>query len=211
MLSYGLKVAAVAAFVTGLAASTSAQTPAGGSTTPGGNASASSRQPAADANTSTTTAPTWETTFGYQVLHVPDRTFPFGLNVDGARNFGPIGIVADLGWARDSQDGLTSNYWNFAAGPRWSGPRAGRVWPYAQVLAGGLYARATTTVAGSDITNSRTRFMLQPGVGVGVTAGDGWGVIGQVDYRRVFLHDDTDGSSGENELRVFVGVRVLLD
>src|SRR4051812_9527519 len=26
--------------------------------------------------------PTWETSAGYQLLHVPDQTFPFGLNVD---------------------------------------------------------------------------------------------------------------------------------
>jgi hypothetical protein len=53
--------------------------------------------------------------------------------------------------------------------------------------------------------------MLQPGVGVGIAAGDGWGIFGQVDYRRVFLKESEDGSSGENEFRVYFGVRFLLD
>ena len=57
----------------------------------------------------------------------------------------------------------------------------------------------------------RTKFMLQPGAGAVVVAGDGWGIVGQVDYRRVFLDKDKDGESGENEFRVFVGIRFILD
>jgi hypothetical protein len=53
--------------------------------------------------------------------------------------------------------------------------------------------------------------MLQPGAGVFINAGDGWGVVGAVDYRRVFLDEDEDGESRENEFRVFIGVRVQLD
>jgi len=44
-----------------------------------------------------------------------------------------------------------------------------------------------------------------------VVAGDGWGIVGQVDYRRVFLDKEKDGESGENEFRVFVGIRFILD
>jgi hypothetical protein len=181
--------------IAGLAATAAAQTPAIG-------------QPPALAQSQTgafqtTSTPTWETSAGYQVLFVPDETFPFGLNVDGARNFGPLGIAAELGWAYRSQDDEGISLWNFGAGPRWSGSRSGRLWPFAQVIAGGLHARG--------FGDSETHFMLQPGAGLGVLYGDGWGLFGQVDYRRVFLDEDIDGESGENEFRIYFGVRVILD
>jgi len=205
----GMKLAAVVAFVTGLAATTAAQVPAGGSSTSGQAAAQPSAQTAP--GTGTTAEPTWETSAGYQLLHVPDQTFPFGLNVDGARNWGAFGLVADLGWAFRSQDDVTSNVWNFGVGPRWSGSRARRAWPFAQVIVGGVYARSSTDIAGQSSTESKTRFMVQPGAGVGIVAGDGWGIFGQVDYRRIFLKESEDGDSGENDFRVYVGVRFLLD
>jgi hypothetical protein len=58
---------------------------------------------------------------------------------------------------------------------------------------------------------SNTAFMLQPGVGATYVAGDGWGIVGQVDYRRVFLDEEEDFASGRNDLRVFIGVRMILD
>jgi hypothetical protein len=51
--------------------------------------------------------------------------------------------------------------------------------------------------------------MVQAGGGVTVTLNGRWGLVGQVDYRRVFL-DESDGESGENQLRVVLGVRVGL-
>jgi len=203
------KLAIVIAFVTGFAANAGAQGAGGGSqTSPGGAPPAATQISLSDTATAN---PTWETSAGYQVLHAPEQTFPFGLNVDGARNWGSFGLVADLGWARRSDDGVTSNAWNFGAGPRWSGSRARRAWPFAQVIVGGLYARSSVDIAGQSVTNSKTRFMVQPGAGVGITAGDGWGIFGQVDYRRVFLKEREDGDSGENEFRVYFGVRFLLD
>ena len=53
--------------------------------------------------------------------------------------------------------------------------------------------------------------MLQPGAGAVFVAGDGWGIIGQVDYRRVFLDKDKTEESGENDVCVFIGVRFVLD
>ena len=85
------------------------------------------------------------------------------------------------------------------------------MWPFAQVLVGAAHLRASTEIAGEDISESTTKLMIQPGVGVNVIAGDGWGVVGQVDYRRIFLDEDEDGESGENEFRIFVGLRLLLD
>jgi hypothetical protein len=81
------------------------------------------------------------------------------------------------------------------------------VWPFAQVLAGAAHLRSSV----NDVTDSATKFMLQPGAGVVVVAGDGWGIVGQVDYRRIFLDEDEDGESGQNQFRVFVGVRLILD
>jgi hypothetical protein len=63
----------------------------------------------------------------------------------------------------------------------------------------------------NDVTDSATKFMLQPGAGVVMVAGDGWGIVGQVDYRRIFLDEDEDGESGQNQFRVFVGIRLILD
>ena len=48
--------------------------------------------------------PTYELTGGYQLLHLRDSTFPFGLNVDGARHYGSFGLVAEIGFAIDSED-----------------------------------------------------------------------------------------------------------
>jgi len=156
--------------------------------------------------TGTALAPLWDTSAGYQLLHLPDQTFPFGLNVDGARNFGPWGIAAELGWAYDKSDDVSYHVFHGGAGPRWTHRSTAKVWPFAQVLGGFVHARAS-----SDNSDSRTKFMLQPGAGAVVVAGDGWGIVGQVDYRRVFLDKDKDGESGENEFRVFVGIRFILD
>jgi hypothetical protein len=157
-------------------------------------------------------------TFGYQALHVPDQWFPFGLNVDGARNFGAFSLVGEVGWALTTDDGedddndefdadVSQHLWHFAAGARWHGRSAARVWPFAQVLAGAAYLRSSV----NDVTDSATKFMLQPGAGVVMVAGDGWGIVGQVDYRRIFLDEDEDGESGQNQFRVFVGIRLILD
>ena len=53
--------------------------------------------------------------------------------------------------------------------------------------------------------------MVQPGAGVVFLAGDGWGIVAQVDYRRVFLKEAEDGDTGENDFRTFFGIRVILD
>jgi hypothetical protein len=161
--------------------------------------------------TGTILNPTWETSAGYQLLHVPDQTFPFGLNVDGARNFGPWSIAAEAGWSFDKSDDVTYNVFNLGAGPRWTARSKASVWPFAQVLAGLVYARSSTDVLNLDLSDSTTRFMLQPGAGAVFLAGDGWGIVGQVDYRRVFLDEDEDGESGRNDFRVFIGVRFVLD
>ena len=149
--------------------------------------------------------PRFELTGGYQLLHVPDETLPFGLNVDGAWNRGKmLGIVGEAGWTTDSEDGFRVHVWNFGAGPRFNArPMGGKVWPFAQGLFGLVHTRG-----GGD---SDTRFALQFGGGANVNAGDGWGVVFQGDYRRVFIDEPQIDVTGENQYRFFTGIRLLLD
>jgi hypothetical protein len=173
-------------------------------------------QPAAAQAPATLTFPTFELSGGYQFLKVPDDEFPFGLNVDGAWNFNEaFGVVGEIGWAFMSDDSddvdVDSHAWTFGVGPRWNHRGGERVWPFAQILAGAIHARSSFDDGTGEVNVNDTKFMLQPGVGVNIIGGDGWGVVGQVDYRRVFLDEDEDGDSGENEYRVFVGIRLMLD
>jgi hypothetical protein len=159
----------------------------------------------------TTVAPTWELSGGYQTLHAPDNTYPFGLNLDGARNFGAMSIVAELGWLYDTEDTFdtTLNAINFGGGPRWTARSNARVWPFVQVLAGGVFQHASSDAL--NASDSATNFMLQPGGGAVFVVGDGLGIVGQVDYRRLFTDQDVNGDSGQNQFRVFVGLRMILD
>ena len=164
----------------------------------------------------TTTSPTYELSAGYQFLHLPDQSFPFGFAIDAARHSGNIGLVGDIGWSRHSDEvgsvDVSTNMFHFAAGPRWTGFGGGRAWPYVQVLAGAAVARSSSDFAGVDGSNTDTAFMLQPGVGVTFIGGDGWGVFGQFDYRRTFF-DEPDGTddSVNNQFRVYLGLRMILD
>ena len=149
--------------------------------------------------------PRFEATGGYQLLHAPDQTFPFGLNLDGAWNGSKaLGLAGEIGWATDSEFDTRVHVWNIGVGPRFNArPTGGRVWPFAQVLIGAVNIRG-----GGE---SSTQFMLQPGGGVNFNAGDGWGVVVQGDYRRVFLDEEEFGESGQNQGRFFIGIRLLLD
>lgn len=192
--------------------------------------SANAQAASASAQATTTTMPTFELSGGYQFLRAGEvcgdetlvcssaQSFPIGLAIDAARNFGALGIVGEAGWSVDS-DSLEdlfdtetrTNLFHFAAGLRWTGRGAPTVWPYAQVLAGALVNHVSTEFIGGESSDTNTHFMVQPGAGVTFVVGDGWGIFGQVDYRRIFLNEDEDGVSGRNDVRVFVGVRMILD
>ena len=206
----------------------------------GAASTAAAQAPPAPPPTSTGTEarPTFEVGLGYQLLRAGEicideddeecsssQTFPLGFAIDGVRNFGALGLVGELGWSRDSEDFLdglddgsfSQNIFHYAAGVRVTGHNAGSVWPYGQVLIGAATLRTSVdfdddaldeALGGSDST---TKFMIQPGIGATVVGGDGWGVFGQVDYRRIFLDEDEDGSSGRNDVRVYLGVRFILD
>lgn len=173
---------------------------------------------AAQTPSTATAMPTFDLSAGYQFLHVPDQNFPLGFNIDGARYFtNGLGVVGELGWAHDSDDSFgvdaSTNYFNIGVGPRWTGFGRGRMWPYAQVLVGAAIARNSVDVgSGDDISDTDTAFLIQPGVGATFIAGDGWGVFGQVDYRRTFFDEpDNTDSSINNQFRIYVGVRMILD
>jgi hypothetical protein len=166
----------------------------------------------------TTTNPTFELQGGYQWLYItddPGTNFPFGLAVDAARNFGSLGVVAEGGWSirseGDDPDDVLFNYWHAGGGVRFSSRRNVKVWPYAQVLAGVAVHNASGDVGGIDVGDTSTHFMVQPGGGVNFVIGDGLGLFAAADYRRVFMDEDTDGTSGLNEFRIFVGLRMILD
>jgi hypothetical protein len=139
------------------------------------------------------------------LLHAPDQTFPFGLNLDGAWNGSKaLGLAGEVGWATDKVADTRLHVWNIGVGPRFNArPMGGRVWPFAQVFVGAVHVRG-----GGESDN---HFMVQPGGGVSFNAGDGWAVVAQGDYRRVFLDEEEFGESGQNQGRFFVGIRLLLD
>src|SRR5204863_9864088 len=123
------------------------------------------------------------------------------------RHYGSLSIEGEAGWARHSDDDsgatFTNNLWNFGAGPRWTGFGSGASWPYAQVLAG-LAVAHTNFDAPGGTSDTHASFMVQPGIGMTFVAGDGWGVFGQVDYRRTFFDEpDNTEHSMNNQFRVF--------
>jgi hypothetical protein len=144
--------------------------------------------------------------FGYQLLHIPDETFPLGFNLDASGTMSNgVGLVGEVGWSKDDQDELgvggTLNFVHYGAGPRWN---FGNIMvdaparPFVQVLAGGVHTAAATNLS----NDSDNAFMLQPGFGVFVPIAPNWGAVGQVDYRRVFFAEEHD-----NEWRLVLGFR----
>jgi hypothetical protein len=223
-----LTLAATTAVLLGLTASASAQ------------ATPAQTKPAVAATTTTT--PTFELSAGYQFLRTgqvcddsaitqtcaADRSYPFGLAVDAVRNFGALGIVGEGGWSYDSDSETLGgsaldfkvNSWHLAGGGRYTSRRSPKLWPYGQFLVGmvqdHLSGDAVDFISGGSVTH--TSFMLQPGVGVNYVLGDGWGIVGAIDYRRVFLSQDSNSSDplrnlsgGRNDFRLFIGFRMILD
>ena len=150
-----------------------------------------------------------DASIGYQMLHIPDETYPVGFNVDvsGAMN-DRWRLVGELGVAMDEQNepGISGdlNFFHFGGGPRLVAPM-GRVQPFVQLLAGAVNARGDRIVNGAPIENDAWAFMLQPGAGISIPAGNVLSVYGQGDYRRAFFD-----AAGENEFRLSFGVRFSL-
>jgi hypothetical protein len=161
---------------------------------------------AAPASAQTITTPGVDASIGYQLLHIPDETYPVGFNVDVSRAMtGRWRLVGELGLAMDEQNepGISGdlNFFHFGGGPRLVAPM-GRVQPFVQLLAGAVNARGDRIFNGVPIENDAWAFMLQPGAGISIPAGNVVSVFGQGDYRRAFF-----GPEGENEFRLSFGVR----
>lgn len=168
-------------------------------------ATASAQTPTASSTPSV--AQRIEMSIGYQLLHIPDETYPFGLNFDIAGRLTPlVDLVGEAGFARDQRNdpGLTGTltFLNFGGGARVT-RRMGSYAPFAQLLLGVASPGANLTQSAGRLQDRDWAFMLQPGAGVVVPMAHAFGVVGQVDYRRVFFRE-----TGENEFRLFVGLRV---
>jgi len=157
------------------------------------------------ARAQTPVSPPVDASIGYQLLHLPDETFPFGVNFDvsGALN-GGWRAVGEFGFATDQQNepGVSGDlkHYHFGAGPRVVGSMR-YVQPFAQLLAGAVHTRANL-----NTTNDNDwAFMLQPGAGINIPAGNVVNIFGQADYRRAFFKEE-----GENEFRVSFGVRFAI-
>lgn len=158
-----------------------------------------------------------EVTGAYQTTRAAEQTLPFGWSADiGASLNGTWSIIGEASGAYTSRADedlgadVRLSLHSLGAGARWSSRAADRLVPFVQVLVGAARASARTEILGTEVGESMTRLMLQPGGGINVKMNDTFGLVGQVDYRRVFLDDEEDRESGENQFRVLVGVRVGL-
>ena len=166
------------------------------------------------ADTAAAQVPRFEVSGGYQTAYLPVQTLRVGWSADVAANLNAVwSIVGEVSGAYRTEEDETLgadvrlSLQTFEAGARWSSRGTTRIVPFLQVLAGAARASAHTEIRGSKIGDSSTKFVLQPGGGVSLKVNETFGVVGQGDYRRVFVDAGEVGDSGENQFRVFVGVR----
>jgi hypothetical protein len=159
----------------------------------------------------------FEVSGGYQTTRVADQTLPIGWSADIATNLNRIwSVVGEVSGAyRIEQDedlgvDVKLSVHSLGTGARWSRRVAPRFVPFLQVLVGAARISAHTEILNTRVGDSSTKFMLQPGGGVNLKMNETLGVVGQVDYRRVFVDEQDAGETGQNQFRAFVGVRIGL-
>ena len=156
--------------------------------------------------------PSLDLSVGYQVMHIPGQTYPLGISLEmsGALT-SAVRIVAEAGAsiARrtiSSYGAGTLTLYDYGGGPRVTA-RAGRALVYGQLLGGAVRTHAhLSTASGAPFIEGDSAFMLQPGAGVIVPLTRKIAAIGEVNYQRVFFKE----YGGDNETRVFVGVRTAI-
>lgn len=165
-----------------------------------------------------TPASAQDVSFGYQFQRLfgdgEGVNFPLGFNVDAS---GPIGsdlsVVGQFDWSRKSESGsvlgtsfdASANVSTFGGGIRWNRNVVGPA-PFVHVLAGAAHFSGSGSVAGVNVIDeSGTDFMMQFGGGIFMKLGEGWGVVGQGDYRRIFSDE------GGNSFRIVGGLRLTFD
>jgi hypothetical protein len=158
-----------------------------------------------------------EVSGGFQAVRVPEQTLPYGWSADVAGNLNDVWSVvgeASGAYKTESDENLgvdvNLSMHAFGTGVRWSRRGAARIVLFFQVLSGVARASAKAEILGTKVGGSYTRFMLQPGGGLNLKVNETFGVLGQVDYRRVFLDEEEDGDPGQNQFRILVGVRFAL-
>jgi hypothetical protein len=164
--------------------------------------------------TATAQFPRFEAAGGYQLVQTDEQTLPVGWSADVAANLTRSwSMVAEAGGAynrvpdQDLGSDVSLAIQSYGAGARWSLRRAAIV-PFVQMLAGVTRLDARAEVRGATIGDSSTWFMLQSGGGVNVSVHQGWGIVGQVDYRHAFANEDEGSASEAHQFRALVGVRV---
>ena len=157
-----------------------------------------------------------EVSGGYAITHAEDQTLPVGWSAGVAANLNRTwSLVAEANGAykTESDEDLGTDVklkiHSVSGGARWS-IRVTRVVPFVQVLAGAAHLSARARVLDRRVGDAVTKFTLQPGAGVDFEVNDSLGVIGQVDYRRVFFDEQDAVAAGENQWRAVIGIRFSL-
>lgn len=156
--------------------------------------------------------PVVEVSGGYQAPYDNSiaEWFPAGWSLDIAANVNSAwGLLAQVSRASRSEGelDLDLDVYTFGGGVRWSHRSTSRLVPFAQLVAGGSRLGSRADLAGHELTVSQMKWIVQPGGGVNVLVLKGWGVVGEADYRRIFLDKEEDGRSGLNQLAFFTGIR----
>ena len=152
---------------------------------------------------------------GYQIVRVPDETFPAGWSAAFAI---PIhnawAVVAEVSGAYKTFDDVSLgtdvniSTHTLAGGAQWSVRRNRRVEPFMQFLMGIARTRAGANILNRSISGTSSNLLLQPGGGVAVTAAKSIAVVAEADYRRVsFDKVDRDRAAGNNHFRLLIGLR----
>jgi len=158
-----------------------------------------------------------ELSFGYQVQHFSSEgdslNAPLGISLNfAAPTSGMLSVVGQVDWSRKSESGTlfgtsleaTANFTTFAGGVRLSARGNPSVTPFMEALFGVMRSSGSANIAGANVgSGSETDPVLQLGGGVAVPVAGGFGIFGQVDYRRVF----PDGT-GVNVVRFVAGARL---
>jgi hypothetical protein len=159
------------------------------------------------ANAQERLTPNVEITGGVQALHIPDKTYPFGWNVDMS---GPAGDhelvrwVGEVGMADDRPAiGFEPyRFYHFGAGVRLTPASRTHAVPFLQLVGGVAYARRPVVINPGD---AQWAPMFQPGAGVSVPLNRYIAIVGQGDYRLAVFSGQLD-----NEFRVSLGARLML-
>lgn len=138
---------------------------------------------------------------GYSYLRTfegEDSVNAHGFNGSVAGNFNKhFGVVADFGFHRASESGISANSTTYMFGPRISG-RSDKVDPFVHALFGGVRASA----GASGISVSDNAFAFAVGGGLDIKASDSVAFrIAQVDYLGARFFDET-----QNNFRYSVGI-----